>query len=106
MIQKFRKKPIEIEAIRYDGFNYDEILEWTKEEAKVTHGVGGDEGGNGYLQHYTKLAIPTKEGEMLVYPGDFVIKEPFPTPDRNFYPCKPEMMAATYQEIKISGDEE
>lgn len=34
---------------------------------------------------------------MLAEPGDWIIREPFPTDDRRFYPCKPEQFAATYE---------
>jgi hypothetical protein len=37
---------------------------------------------------------------MMVAPGDWVIKEPFPTDDRRFYPCKPEIFEQTYEEVK------
>ena len=38
----------------------------------------------------------TKEGDMIVSPGDYVIKEPVPTPDRKYYPCKPEIFLGSY----------
>ncbi len=31
--------------------------------------------------------------------GDYLIKEPFPTDDRMFYPCKEDMFALTYDEV-------
>jgi hypothetical protein len=31
--------------------------------------------------------------------GDWIIKEPFPTRDRQFYPCKPDIFDATYEKV-------
>lgn len=45
------------------------------------------------------LTIPTKEGKMLCRKGDWIIKEPFATADRQFYPCKPDIFEATYEPI-------
>ena len=28
MIKKYRKKPVEIEAIQFSGWNHDEIFDW------------------------------------------------------------------------------
>ena len=33
--------------------------------------------------------------------GDYVIKEPFSTDDRKFYPCKPDIFEKTYDLINI-----
>ncbi len=42
------------------------------------------------------IEIRTKEGLMRADFGDWIIQEPFPTEDRQFYPCKPEIFEATY----------
>ena len=33
---------------------------------------------------------------MKAFKGDWIIKEPFPTGDRDFYPCKNEIFVNTY----------
>lgn len=96
MIQKATKKPITIEFVRYDGENHEEIIAFTNGAAQYEEAVGGDDQGNGHPQLYTRLVIPTNEGEMLCSEGDLVIKEPFPTTDRIFYPCKPDIFNQTY----------
>jgi hypothetical protein len=79
---KFRKKPVEIEARLFDPHaDYDEaldVLAWAGAEA--TH-FGG--------------SIPTLEGPMTVSPGDWVIRGVA----GEFYPCKPEIFAATYEAV-------
>ena len=40
-----------------------------------------------------KIAIKTLEGEMIVSPGDYVIKGI----SNEFYPCKPDIFEKTYE---------
>jgi hypothetical protein len=80
---KFRKKPVVIEAIRFDGFSKDG---WDAVEAFV----GGDaESRNG------KLVIATLEGAMTASQGDWIIKGV-----KGEYPCKPDIFEATYEPVE------
>ena len=77
---RFIKKPVEIEAIQFVG-NFDEIELF----------VGGDaEFRNG------ELVIATLEGPLKASPNDWIIKGI----KGEFYPCKPDIFAATYEEVK------
>ena len=80
--QKFRKKPVEIEAVRLTLSNPFAVALW----------CGGRRYGN-------SIYIDTLEGTMIATPGDWVIKEPFPTADRLFYPCKPDIFEQTYEAV-------
>ena len=74
---KFRKKPVVIEAVRFH-LNFDEVERF----------VGGDaDFRNG------ELVIATLEGAMRASPGDWIIKGV----KGEFYPCKPDIFAATYE---------
>lgn len=97
-MQKFRKKPVVIEAVRFVGYNQQEVndfvgkelvLELESETAYVA----------GIAPPIFSLAIDTKEGTMKAFSGDYVIKEPFPTGDRDFYPCKPDIFEKTYEPV-------
>jgi len=99
MIQKFRKKPVIIEAIQWSGnVNKKEINDFVGKELKselesetaYVAGMGAP---------IFSLLIETKEGVMKAFKGDYIIKEPFPTGDRDFYPCKPNIFEKTYEEI-------
>ncbi len=84
---KFRKKIVEVEAIRFLGYNYEAVSAFVGKELKPeleseTAYVAGA-GAPIY-----SIGIETKEGIMKAMSGDWVIKEPFPTGDRDFYPCK------------------
>lgn len=86
MMPKFRKKPVEIEAVRYDGRNGPQIAAWMGSACHGSH------------THPDGLAIPTLEGTMVASPGDWIIRGV----KGEFYPCKPEIFAATYD--PVGGD--
>lgn len=89
---QYRKKPVVIEAVQYDGnFRCLDIFS-IHEVGKFI--LSKDEQGNNCIK------IPTLEGEMTANIGDYIIKEPFPTGDRDFYPCKPDIFKATYEEVE------
>jgi hypothetical protein len=99
MTQKFRKKPVEIEAIQWNGnSNKREIEKFVGKELKSEI-----ESETAYVAGkgapIFSLLIETKEGIMKAVKGDWIIKEPFPTGDRNFYPCKPEIFEQTYEAV-------
>jgi hypothetical protein len=77
---KYRKKPVVIEAIRFTG-NFDEIEKFVGGDAEFRDG---------------KLVVATLEGAMRAELGDWIIKG---IADE-FYPCKPDIFAATYEEVK------
>lgn len=83
--KKYRKKPVVIEAIQYNGKNEDEI------EMFVGDALLGIDGAfdNPYLY------IATLEGTMTASKGDYIIKGV----DGEFYPCKPDIFKKTYEEI-------
>ena len=99
MIQKFRKKPVEIEAIQWNGnSNRMEIEKFVGRELKSEL-----ESETAYVAEkgapIFSLLIETKEGTMKAFRGDWIIKEPFPTGDRDFYPCKNDIFINTYDAI-------
>lgn len=89
---KYRKKPVVIEAIRYTGSmkSFDEIWDW----------MGGDSGPNcgysGAEDDPREFGIKTLEGLVNASPGDWIIKGI----KGEFYPCKPDIFAATYEPVE------
>ena len=76
----WRKKPVEIDARLFDpGTDYDEAC-------AVVGWCGGTATEDG-------CEISTLEGVMLARPGDMIIKGVA----GEFYPCKPDVFAATYE---------
>jgi len=109
---RWRKKPVEVEALRYDGPAWVPESERYSTEAfrpltRFTRGrVGtvlvGTQTHGGPNQYAP--AISTLEGRMVVSPGDWVIKGV----KGEFYPCKPDIFEATYEPVEpdISDSDE
>lgn len=95
---KFRKKPVVIEAVQCDGSsdNYRQIIDWCR--GSKTPAFMDTEVRNCSAEHpdgfdYPVLKITTLEGDHKVSIGDWVIKGVA----GEFYPCKPDIFAATYE---------
>ena len=81
----YRKRPVTIEAMLYDG---------TPETCIPLHDwIGIEHGGTGENCD-AGVYIDTLEGQMHVSVGDYVIRGV----EGEFYPCKPGIFAATYEE--------
>ncbi len=102
MVQKYRKLPVEIAAIRNDG-KWSTIAEWLQALAgagefifepgqlppMVQHGPCGD------------IMIGTLEGKMLANVGDWIIQGV----KGEFCPCKPDIFEATYELVELVVEE-
>ena len=97
MIKKYRKRPVVIEAIQFDGSNFKEIFDWVGQWQPEDDGQGMWQADDGKGHLLNALIVDTAEGEMRADPNDWIIREPFPTGDREFYPCKPDIFEATYE---------
>ncbi|AOE43743.1 hypothetical protein SEA_BANTAM_53 [Gordonia phage Bantam] len=84
--KKYRKKPVEIEALVFDGTNAQQIAEWTGQwrPGDIKWGTDSD-----------FFVIETLEGAMYANVGDYIIRGV----QGEFYPCKPHIFAATYEEV-------
>jgi hypothetical protein len=80
---KFRKKPVVIDAIEWDGTNgaLDAIADLALDCGRRVHLVGGS------------LEIPTLEGVMTASFGDWIIRGV----GGEIYPCKPDIFEMTYE---------
>ena len=82
----FRKKPVVIEAFKWEpGVPFPEGFEALHPLALIEDIAGGEE----------KLRIRTLEGPIFASVGDWVIKGV----KGEFYPCKPDIFEATYEEV-------
>lgn len=90
---RYRKRVIEVEAMQFTEESKQLVFNWIR---GVQLNIEPSKDINGK----PILLIPTLEGEMICSLGDYLIKEPFPTDWRKFYPCKPEIFEKTYEVIK------
>lgn len=95
---KFRKKPVIIEAVQFDGRNFTEILLFMgKDESKVKCSAPPQQ------MEYDKdipdeayyMIIPTLEGDHKAQRNDWIIKGV----KGEFYPCKPDIFEQTYEKV-------
>jgi len=93
-MEKFRKKPVVIEALQWVGTNLREIINFTdgKLDTRTMHaGMKWEEYED--IVKIDGLKIFTPEGKMNADIGDYIIKGV----KGEFYPCKPDIFAATYE---------
>ena len=91
-MRKYPKKPVEIEAIKYDGKNADDCIKfiengqvicWKKKEVFP------------YSKPEIRIMIETLEGVMQARPGDYIIRGV----NGEYYPCKPDIFEKTYEKV-------
>ena len=90
---KYRKKPVVIEAIKWDGHNLQEIISFTG-----LHESARKWSWDEYKQVVERegLKIFTLEGSHMATVGDFIIKGV----KGELYPCKPDIFEATYEKVE------
>lgn len=81
MIKSFRKKPVIVRAVEWDGVHKKEVIDFCKGYAII--GITGT------------LRIMTEEGVMDASVGDWIIEGV----NGEFYPCKPDVFKKTYEEV-------
>lgn len=88
---KYRKKPVVIEALKWDGTNADEIADFMRLNSCMVYGDS---------EHEDQLYfhIPTLEGEMRASIGDYVIKGI----KGEFYPIKENIFLETYEAVAMT----
>lgn len=79
---KYRKKPVEIEAIRWTGENEFEVSRFV--------------GDKMFFNDLREPVIETLEGNMRTEIGDYIIKGV----QGEFYPCKPDIFTKTYEKTE------
>lgn len=88
---KYRKKPVLIEAIKYQAeLGNNRVMNWLAQQGANV---------KDWLFFDGEITIPTLEGKMKVSDGDFIIRGV----KGEFYPCKPDIFEQTYDEEKGNG---
>lgn len=89
MARTYRKKPVVVEAVQWTGENHAEMCEFIDPEVfEIIPRVG--------------LVIHTLEGDHHASPGDYIIKGV----NGEFYPCKPDIFAKTYESATLTPPNE
>ena len=82
---KYRKKPVEIEAVLWDGDKVSEITPWISEVLR----------NDTIMRYGDKVVIRTLEGQFFANPGDYIIKGI----KGEIYPCIPYIFNETYEKF-------
>ena len=98
MINKYRKKPIIVEAVKWTGLNLEEIKNFVDESLLYNICDGAWEVGEAPV--VVDMQIRTLEGNMSVSVGDYIIKGV----QGEFYPCKPDIFKETYETVSMVSD--
>ena len=87
MINKYKTKPCEIEAVQFTKENWKEIQNFTNGEAK-----------DFFITQDKEICceIETLEGRMIAIEGDYIIRGL----RGEYYPCKPDVFEKKYEVIK------
>lgn len=79
----YRKRPVLVEAEQWSGSNWHQILAFAGKDNVYVKGAN--------------LFIRTLEGDLSAAPGDWIIRGV----KGEFYPCKPDIFEATYEEVDV-----
>jgi hypothetical protein len=85
-LQRFRKEPVEVEAVRFGGSSSQAaaIQQWI-ETGRYVHPVL-------QTRDFCSFTISTLEGDLTVQPGDWVVRGVM----GEFHPVRADIFAATY----------
>lgn len=93
MIEKFRKRPVVIEAVKWDGNNLQELKNFVGESLK--YDIMDDAWEVGKSAPLVDVKIKTLEGVHHASIGDYIIRGVA----GEFYPCKPDIFEDTYERV-------
>ena len=96
MTEKYRKKPVTVEAVQWTGDNLQEVIKFTGLHPKFNEWFDSFEEYERYVKSDNNIfKIFTLEGTMKASIGDYIIKGV----NGENYPCKPDIFERTYEKI-------
>lgn len=90
---RYRKKPVEVEAMNIGVESMLNVARWCGGRIQTSAKASDPSDIASWLE------IPTLEGIMRANKGDWVIRGV----NGEFYPCKNEIFAATYEPVEVSN---
>lgn len=98
MINKYIKKPVEVEALQIHG-NVEEIEDFIGENGNAH--INDAAWQAGVAPPCTIVTIHTLEGDMKAIDGDYIIKGV----KGEFYPCRKDIFEETYDLCAVEGED-
>lgn len=96
ILKKYRKRPVEIEAIQLHMSNMDALITQMRRE-----GIEVSTHSEPPMRAITGIAIKTLEGTMVGNIGDYIIKGI----QGEYYPCKPDIFEKTNKAVEEDNGE-
>ena len=90
ILKKYRKRPVEIEAIQLHMSNMDGLIQQMRRD-----GYEVETHSEPPMRAITGIKIKTLEGVMLANIGDYIIKGI----QGEYYPCKPDIFEKTNEPV-------
>ena len=92
---KYRKKPVCIEAVQWNGTaeNASVIINWILSSGSRSARYHSPDERSDLSYDSPKIEIDTLEGSITASPQDYIIQGV----QGEFYPCKPDIFEATYE---------
>ena len=82
---RYRQRPLEIDAIQWNGSNVEEIAEFTSGDKNVAHDPSSH-----------SLYVTNVNGQSRCMAGDWVIRE-----EGSYYACKNSLFQKTYEVVDV-----
>jgi hypothetical protein len=91
---KFRKKPVVIEAVKFEGFmSVTGQVVFSERPIWINDAIGKE---IRFFDRESTLTIQTLEKSMYAKVGDYIIRGV----QGELYPCKPDIFKATYEAVE------
>lgn len=90
---KYKKKPIVVEAVQWNGLNLEEIKDFVGDS--LIYNINDAAWKVGKDAPTVHIKIKTLEGTMVAKAGDYIIRGV----NGEIYPCKADIFEKTYEEV-------
>jgi hypothetical protein len=90
MTSTFRKKPLEVQAMQWDGSNTAELVAWSGGEDQVVEHVGRN------------LLVHARDAARVARPYDWVVRDV----DGEYYPYRPDAFAKQFDPVEQVGGQQ
>lgn len=90
---KYKKKPIVVEAVQWNGLNLEEIKDFVGDS--LIYNINDAAWKVGKDAPTVHIKIKTLEGTMIAKAGDYIIRGV----NGEIYPCKAEVFWRSYEEV-------
>lgn len=93
---KFRKKPVVVDAVLWDGENHRKMFDFITDTSNKTMVAYHDKFYIDFNRGHGGLVLRSKKCDCFVNIGEYVIKDVI----GELYPCKSDILAVSYERLE------